>query len=309
MAEPGGAPAAAEREDRRHERESRRQPQGMVLARERRRSKSFLFWISHPRQQLRWVLVSIAGRIGINPGRFRRRTAFAQWLLSPVCGTTVEAGGFEVEVDRRDTLALGFCGRYEPDVEHAINKLLPPGGVFVDVGANLGWFSLIASRKASLVVALEPELDNFALLARNLARNGCTNVIPLRLAAGSEATEVMLELDPTNLGGHRISGRRQQISAVRVDQLTNALGCPPDLVKIDVEGYEPEVVEGLGDIRCDLIVEFNPAALHEQVTSPRHSSTGCSRTAPSSTLSMAMAAFSYGPSRLRRARRKADMPN
>jgi FkbM family methyltransferase len=74
------------------------------------------------------------------------------------------------------------------------------------VGVNLGWFSLIASRKAGLLVALEPELDNFPRLAGNVARNGCTSVIPIRLAAGSEATEVMLEPDETNVGGQRIGG-------------------------------------------------------------------------------------------------------
>jgi hypothetical protein len=150
--------------------------------------------------------VSIARRAGISEDRFRRRTAFSRWLLTPLCGTTVHAGGFAVEVDRRDTLGLGFQGGYEPDVEHAIDKLLPPGGIFVDVGANVGWFSLIASRKAGLVVALEPEVDNFSRLAGNVARNGCTSVIPIRLAAGSEATEVMLEPDETNVGGQRIGG-------------------------------------------------------------------------------------------------------
>jgi hypothetical protein len=74
---------------------------------------------------------------------------------------------------------------YEPDVSHILGKVLREGDVVIDVGANIGFFTVLASLlvgPAGRVVAFEPEADNLARLRANLAHNVCKNVTVIEKA-------------------------------------------------------------------------------------------------------------------------------
>jgi FkbM family methyltransferase len=152
-------------------------------------------------------------------------------------------------------------------------RLAVPGTYAIDVGANVGLFTVVMSRAVGptgRVVAVEPVPDTVYSLRRNLDRNHCVNVDVVQAAAGSSTGEIPLILtdDPAlhSAGGELIHGhptiRTTTVKAYTLDELWIAAGQPlVSLVKIDVEGGEHGVLLGAEKLigRCQpaLIIEVN----------------------------------------------------
>jgi FkbM family methyltransferase len=161
-------------------------------------------------------------------------------------------------------------GEYEPHVCAVVDRLLGAGSVFVDVGANMGVFSLRAAARvgpAGRVHAVEASARNAALLRRSIAENGFENVTLHHVAASDRAGELAVldnALD-TNSRVATAAGEGERTRAVRLDDLLGPLLTRLDLVKIDVEGYEIAAIEGfrstLARLQPPLVVEVNPATL------------------------------------------------
>ena len=146
----------------------------------------------------------------------------------------------------------------EPFTVEWIERSVEPGDVFYDVGANVGAYSLIAAKAAgnqARVFAFEPAAPSFHDLVRNVLLNGCAeSIVPLPLALSSETTLRSLALRSLAPGAarHRIraepepdSDLTETILAVRLDDLVEGFGLPvPTHAKIDVDGYELEVLRG-----------------------------------------------------------------
>src|SRR6056297_1236331 len=147
-------------------------------------------------------------------------------------------------------------GIWEEQETSILLALLKPGHVFVDVGANLGYFSLIASllvAEQGSVVAFEPEAENFRLLKMNCELNELTNVHCVNAALGHENAEGSLFLSESNMGDHSISPgderqQRQDIAIVNGSELLLNLQNRVDVIKIDTQGYEYEVLLGLQEV-------------------------------------------------------------
>jgi FkbM family methyltransferase len=152
---------------------------------------------------------------------------------------------------------------------------LPADAVFVDVGAHIGTHTIYALRtgRFARAVAFEPEPRNAALLARNLEANGLAHAaVVVRKAAGAAAGTGVLHLHPRNTGAHAIDAAPSvdgltslQVPIVRVEDELAELGIALDkvgLVWIDVEGYEPQVLDGLDALIARAIpisFEFTPS--------------------------------------------------
>jgi FkbM family methyltransferase len=194
-------------------------------------------------------------------GRFRAFERLSRVSLPPFEDRLAdEVGGARYGCDLRNVIAREACltGRTAPAETAALRASLPNGGTFVDVGANWGYFTLVAAHavgSAGRVVALEPDPRMHAELAANLARNGIRNVTALAVAAADRAGEA-------TLSGYAEADRNRGVSslvaapagdapsfAVRtapLDDLLDELGIGAvDLVKIDVEGAEELVVRGM----------------------------------------------------------------
>lgn len=171
------------------------------------------------------------------------------------------------------TPTLRHQGRWEPAETAYLSWRLQPGMTFVDVGANVGYFTLLASRRVGTggrVFAFEPDPDSFALLEQNIARNDCTNVTPFPYALGAHTGWVELHRARRNLGDHRTYPCGEDRPTVRVRQLAldDVAGMPArlDVVKVDVQGSEEAVLRGMERRLRDspsvvVTVEFWPHAL------------------------------------------------
>jgi FkbM family methyltransferase len=165
---------------------------------------------------------------------------------------------------------------FDKHILSVLRDFIMPGSVFVDVGANIGWFTVIGSRLAGRegrVYAIEPDPRNCGILKRNIAANGCRNVTVYSVAAGRAVGTAWLYRSEDNQGDHRLSvtSDRADRIRVRVRSLDDLLSRPTrrvDVVKIDTQGSEAAALNGMGELlranpRVRLILEFWPHGLKD----------------------------------------------
>lgn len=214
-------------------------------------------------------------RVGQAAARVARDLVFYACLLrrGDVGETVVrtDAGDHAFHVDLRDAGAsrtLYVDGTCEPSLARACGDLVEPGGRVVDVGANLGYFSVLfadAVGPAGSVLALEPDPRNFDLLERNLALNGCETATAERLAARDEPGTVRLARSTDNFSrSSPVRAGERSAEAVDVEAVTldGYLDGPVDLLKVDTAGGDLAVLRGALDTlethRPRLVVPYAP---------------------------------------------------
>jgi FkbM family methyltransferase len=137
-------------------------------------------------------------------------------------------------------------GDWEPVTTALFLRLLPECRTVVDVGANIGWYTLLSAPRALNVWAFEPERTNFELLQRSLRANGYTNVSAKQVAVSDHDGTIDLWLSGASAGRHS-TVRRVGVSKVEVPCRSLDSMFPDEnigLLKIDVEGGEPQVLGG-----------------------------------------------------------------
>jgi FkbM family methyltransferase len=147
--------------------------------------------------------------------------------------------------------SIAFTGRYEPAFTAELLALAAPGGLLVDVGANLGYFSLlwVAARPGNRTESFEASPRVLPLLRANVARNGFQDRIHIvAAAAGRERSELGFDVGPddqTGWGGlsPSIAGMSVRVPVERVDDVVGE-SARVALLKIDVEGAELWVLQG-----------------------------------------------------------------
>ena len=150
---------------------------------------------------------------------------------------------------------LGGESVYEPQTLAAIKGLLRPGDTFVDVGANEGYFTVVASRCVGpngRVIAVEPQLRALEALKRNLELNDCRNVSLHEVALSDAPGKAVLHLTPdmnNSASGLSVSTRyplpTQEIACITLEQLLAEAAVPDGAVaKFDIEGWEYEAILG-----------------------------------------------------------------
>jgi FkbM family methyltransferase len=187
--------------------------------------------------------------------------------------------GLELRAYKRDAVGRGLFRRkvHEPTLtRYLLGRFANSSGKnFIDVGANIGYFTCLLSKlagPAGKVLAIEPEPQNLALLEQNVKINHAAGVVIHPCALGANEGSAMLGLyKPANRGRHSLlhaSAEKQIKVPVRtLDRLAQESGGGINswsLVKIDVEGYEPLVLEGASETlpRIEtLVMEFSPALL------------------------------------------------
>jgi FkbM family methyltransferase len=177
---------------------------------------------------------------------------------------------------------LYFFGVWEPLLTRYVESVLRPGDVFIDIGANIGYYTLLASKlvgPSGTVVAIEASPSIYQRLIDNVERNAA-HVTAHHIAVVDRSCRIPIYRGPEdNIGRTSAvaahSGRERPEIEAEVDGRPLGLIVPPDLlaharlIKIDVEGAEWHVVQGmkglLGSLsaRTELVVEIKAEALKE----------------------------------------------
>lgn len=184
----------------------------------------------------------------------------------------VDTGPFLMAVDSDDPLiAPGIITGYgyERHVTAALQGELRPDSVFVDLGANMGWFALHAAAIArqGQVIAIEPNYNNVQLLYHSLLANGFDNVRVLLCAVSDRPTKLRLNFVRSNGYVAPVGSGDKEATIVEGQPLDALLGDIPrvDVLKMDIEGYEPIALRGMiGTLRrCRpvLLCEFHPTMI------------------------------------------------
>ena len=132
-------------------------------------------------------------------------------------------------------------GKYEPYLTKLILEKMKPAGVMVDVGANIGYYSLLTAKTVKKVFAIEPEELNFSILKKNAQSNGLKNIELIKAAAGSRQGKAVIKRSKVNLGAHKVVRSEGEIKMIRLDDVIKE---KVDVIKLDVEGMEGEVIRG-----------------------------------------------------------------
>jgi len=159
---------------------------------------------------------------------------------------------------------------WEPFESLLFRSLVRPGSLVCDIGANLGWYTVLAARLGARVVAAEPDPTTFALLEKNIRLNACTDVQTACVALADHAGRALLDQSDVNQGDHRILGDRQtgrgasiEVSLQRLDDLVPA--AQVDVMKIDTQGSEAAILRGAQGVLARglraIFVEFWPHGL------------------------------------------------
>jgi FkbM family methyltransferase len=174
-------------------------------------------------------------------------------------------------------------GRFEPQTTKLVESLIKPGMVVLDVGAHVGYFTLIAARNAGpsgTVYAFEPEPENYELLVRNIEINGYENIQAIRKGISDRTGTSELFISSLDNGRHSMyrhglpDAGAVAIETTTVDAFLEESGWPTiDFIKMDVEGSEQEVLAGMTETfqrspDLSMIIEFNPHLLRDAGVDP-----------------------------------------
>lgn len=195
-----------------------------------------------------------------------RRLTRALWSDTPIVSFTVN----QIRLTAPAHFVGLYIGReYERLLTHWLQSRLYPGMTAIDVGAHIGYLSIAMARAVGSegrVLAVEPCSDNLRFLDQNIRDNHIGNIEVFPLAAGGQdgrrSFHVTGSSDSHGFYDHPLTTTREtvEVEVRRIDSL-NAESV--DLVKIDVEGAELDVLDGMTRVLSEglskLVVEWNPA--------------------------------------------------
>jgi FkbM family methyltransferase len=223
-------------------------------------------------------------------GKGRAVSLFNRHLLrfgtDPIVECTMHAG-HKLKLDLRvpTQMHVYFSGRYNDGLLASVLSYLRPGGVALDVGANIGMLSvpiaIDARAKGARLIAFEAVPSNVEWLRENLELNGCmawTTIMPIGLSDRPGETEIVLADDfrtGAKIGNAVIADRdfwpqfqRLTIKLDTLDRIWPTIGERIDIIKLDIEGHEHRFLKGARDVleahRPAILIESNRAHYSRQ---------------------------------------------
>ncbi|MDD2665841.1 MAG: FkbM family methyltransferase [Methanocellales archaeon] len=218
------------------------------------------------------VVIDIWRRVGVQfagtwvskiPGVSRLHTYLAASILN---GKTHEVDGQKMVAifDPATKDLLYYTNNYEPLISSLFCSMLEEGMVVLDIGASLGYYTLLAAKRVGdkgEVIAFEPDPVAFCGLLENIRINGWKNVRAFQFAVSDSNGERKMG----NLTAHKsfaIKNNTIGIITVNTISLDSFLDVDPDMIKIDVDGAELEVINGMKKIlakgKAKIICEVTP---------------------------------------------------
>jgi FkbM family methyltransferase len=189
---------------------------------------------------------------------------------------------FDVHIHPQSELLSNIIrerGRYSHNDLIIMHTLMHKGDFVVDVGANIGWYTLFFSAFVGLdglVLAIEPEKKNLAVLRRNILKNSIDNTAVFPGAVSEARGKGQLFHSRENSGDHMLDVTEEvsfrEHTDVFVDTLDRLIakygkGRLPAFIKIDAQGSEPKILRGareaLKDYQPVIMIEYSPAHMYQ----------------------------------------------
>ncbi|NHI88387.1 MAG: FkbM family methyltransferase [Candidatus Thorarchaeota archaeon] len=197
----------------------------------------------------------------------RLRKAVLRRLLPTSRMIKIEVQGHVMVIDKTHLPSLYYNGVHEPETTEYLRANVKPGCVAVDIGANVGYFTLVFANlvgTSGRVFAFEPDERIFHILTENIRLNGYQNInLDNRAVSDNNGRQRFYLNSHLSRSGLTPSGSTKRITEVETVKLDTLNFERVDWVKIDVEGAEVSVLKGMKRTISDnpniqLIVEFVP---------------------------------------------------
>ena len=180
-------------------------------------------------------------------------------------------------LDKLDNLHLSINKDWEPFQTNIIEKLVKKGEVVFDIGANIGFYTLLFSKlvgENGKVYAFEPDPETFSLLKRNIGENNINNVVLINKAVSNKEEKIDFYILESNTSGNsvfkenldKVASKSIKVDSVSLDEFFGK-NFKVDFVKLDIEGSELKALQGMSKILKNsknptLVTEFCPVALN-----------------------------------------------
>ncbi len=185
-------------------------------------------------------------------------------------GRDIEINGYKMILDPQDSLGLSIFGAYEPYETEVCSKFVKKGSSVLDIGAHIGYYTLLLAKATGTngkVYAFEPEPMNYKLLEKNILYNEYHNVVLENLAVSDFSGNAKLQLSNSS-GGHSLldieeTNKTVDVRVIKLDDYFEAIDETISVIKIDVQGCEPQVLAGMQNLLAKnrsitIFTEFNP---------------------------------------------------
>lgn len=176
-------------------------------------------------------------------------------------------------------------GWYSHSDLRVYDLFLSEGDTVVDAGANIGWYAIYAATlvgERGTVIAIEPDPHHCALLAKNAHLASLSQVVIMQAALGKENGAGELRRSPNNFGDHHMAPLGEKllsgsssvpVRVVTLDSVLEGIAKVPRLIKLDLQGSEPDALAGMKNILLEtstplLLVEFSPGLILRAGGSP-----------------------------------------
>jgi FkbM family methyltransferase len=220
------------------------------------------------------------GRLPYHPGKWRLVAAF-EGAARPAWGIRrVVRHRVHLQLDTTDFVGRSiYYGIFEPREIQALKRLIKPGWVAVDVGANLGYHTLILASLVGSngrVYAFEPVTETYGQLMQNISLNPYANILPLHTALLDRPQTIQFVVPLHNKGKARMASGNlgtETVTATTLDAFCDERGLQQlDFLKVDIEGSEHLFLRGaactLARFRPLLLIELNASLLAQLDSSP-----------------------------------------
>lgn len=200
-------------------------------------------------------------------------------ILKPEC---INFEGFKIFLDKNDSRRLTRSSKDTSLETKVIRKVVKKGDTVLDIGAHIGYFSLVMAslvESKGKVYAFEPSRENLSLLKKNIIRNGFKNVALISNAVGNYQGNAKLYHSKTSSADHSLSERNGKqgyeiVKVISIDNYFKNYKGKIDFIKIDVQGYEGQVILGALKLikknpHIKIISEFWPRGLKMSGLDPK----------------------------------------
>jgi FkbM family methyltransferase len=193
----------------------------------------------------------------------------------PRAGNKYNIQGNWMYLDDKDSMFLARDGIFEPIETNLIKNMVKSNHTVLDIGAHIGYFTIIMAKQAKQVYAFEPEPRNFHTLQKNITLNELANVKLYNRAVAEHNYKTTLHLCHTSSGMHRLYPSKWcKEGTIEVETISiNEIIGDADFIKMDIEGAELGALKGMKKLLekngPPIIMEFHPPSIEEYGVKPR----------------------------------------